>query len=84
MITDAACMRCRVYVTVGCPSVGLSVQSMDICRLLAADIGRQLSAPRTGYRSLAACSGGSVAEWLGCWTQAQKGLDSNRSSDAVG
>ena len=29
-------------------------------------------------------SGGSVAEWLACWTQAQKGLGSNRSRDAVG
>jgi len=28
--------------------------------------------------------GGSVAEWLACWTQAQKGLGSNRSLDAVG
>jgi len=28
--------------------------------------------------------GGSVAEWLACWTQAQKGPDSNRSHDAVG
>ena len=28
--------------------------------------------------------GGSVAEWLVCWTQAQKGPGSNRSSDAVG
>ena len=27
--------------------------------------------------------GGSVAEWLACWTQAQKGLSSNRSRDAV-
>ena len=27
---------------------------------------------------------GSVAEWLACWTQAQKGLRSNRSRDAVG
>jgi len=27
---------------------------------------------------------GSVAEWLACWTQAQNGLDSNRSRDAVG
>jgi len=25
----------------------------------------------------------SVAEWLACWTQAQKGLGSNRSRDAV-
>jgi len=29
-------------------------------------------------------SGGSVAEWLACWTQAQKGPGSNRSRDAVG
>ena len=28
--------------------------------------------------------GSSVAEWLACWTQAQKGLNSNRSRDAVG
>ena len=27
---------------------------------------------------------GSIAEWLACWTQAQKGLGSNRSRDAVG
>ena len=28
--------------------------------------------------------GGSVAEWLACWTQAQQGLGSNCSHDAVG
>ena len=28
--------------------------------------------------------GGSVAEWLACWTQALKGPGSNRSRDAVG
>ena len=27
---------------------------------------------------------GSVAEWLACWTRAQKGPGSNRSPDAVG
>ena len=27
--------------------------------------------------------GGSVAEWLACWTRAQKGAGSNRSRDAV-
>jgi len=27
---------------------------------------------------------GSLAEWLACWTQAQKGLGSNRRRDAVG
>ena len=34
-------------------------------------------------QSLLVC-GGSVAEWLACWAQAQKGPDSNRSRDAVG
>ena len=29
-------------------------------------------------------SGDSVAEWLACWTQAQKDPGSNRSRDAVG
>ena len=28
--------------------------------------------------------GGSVAEWLACWTQTQKGPGSNSSRDAVG
>ena len=28
--------------------------------------------------------GGSVSEWLACWTQMQKGPGSNRSCDAVG
>jgi len=30
------------------------------------------------------CPGGSVAEWLACWTLAQKGPGSNRRRDAVG
>jgi len=29
-------------------------------------------------------TGDSVAEWLACWTQAQKGPGSNRSRDAIG
>jgi len=29
-------------------------------------------------------TGGWVAEWLACWTQAQKGPGSNRGRDAVG
>ena len=30
------------------------------------------------------CIFDSIAEWLACWTQAQKGPGSNRSRDAVG
>ena len=36
------------------------------------------------FLSLGLSQGGSVAEWLACWTQAQKGLGSNRSRNAVG
>ena len=32
---------------------------------------------------LSAPTGGSVADWLACWTQAQKGLGSNRSRDEL-
>jgi len=34
-------------------------------------------------RIIQADMGGSVAEWLACWTQAQKGPGSNRSRDSV-
>ena len=39
---------------------------------------------RLSFSLLALSSGGSVAEWLACWTQVQKGPGSNRSRDAVG
>ena len=39
---------------------------------------------RLSFSLLALSSGGSVAEWLACWTRAQKGPSSNRSCDAVG
>jgi len=35
-------------------------------------------------RQVTVIKGDSVAEWLACWTQAQNGLGSNRSHDAVG
>jgi len=40
--------------------------------------------PPVGFRSLFWTKGGWVAEWIACWTQAQEGLGSNRSRDAVG
>jgi len=42
--------------------------------------GRKLSSEKW----LTSYWGGSVAEWLACWTQAQKGPASNCSRDAVG
>jgi len=40
--------------------------------------------PAVHGRYSAAVVGGSVAEWLACWTQAQMDPGSNRSCDAVG
>ena len=45
-------------------------------------INQSESVVENGSRTLT--SSGSVAEWLACWTQAQKGLGSNHSRDAVG
>jgi len=41
---------------------------------------------RLSFNNSTASSAGSVAEWLACWTQAQKGpgSTSNRSRDAIG
>ena len=36
------------------------------------------------FTTVTVTKGGSVAERLACWTQAQKGPGSNRSRDAVG
>jgi len=36
------------------------------------------------YKKVIIKFGGSVAEWLACWTQGQNGLGSNRSRDADG
>jgi len=38
----------------------------------------------TDLLNLMSYKGGSVAEWLACWTQAQKGPGSNRNRNAVG
>jgi len=49
--------------------------------------GNQWWSVYTGYSCISlpySPCGGSVAEWLACWTQAQKGPGSNHSRDAVG
>ena len=43
-----------------------------------------LQASNSRIAQLLRSLGGSVAEWLACWTRAQKGPGSNRSRDAVG
>ena len=36
------------------------------------------------FMRIVGIQGGLVAEWLACWTHAQKGTSSYRSRDAVG
>jgi len=65
-----------------CPSV-----SVRAC--VCARLGTGISRPTCGRLLVSSYTtvstkGGSVAEWLACWTQAQKGPGSNRSRDAVG
>ena len=50
---------------------------------LTAHVDAHLHPPQK-WRSHDTTRGGSVAERLACWTQAQKGVGSNRSRDAVG
>jgi len=45
---------------------------------------RQRKSAENLYTNRRSSVSGSVAEWLACWTQAQKGPGSNRSRDAVG
>jgi len=66
--TRALCKECILYYFPFRPNSWLSFQRL--CRLLPILLIRR--------------EGGSVAEWLACWTQAQKGLGSNRSRDALG
>ena len=53
-----------------------------ICAVSAATrsnpTGRHTSVPLPFWRARVLLSGGSLAEWLACWTQAQKGLGSSR------
>jgi len=46
-------------------------------------LGSHSCSEASTFVSLVRRAGGSVAEWLACWTQAQKGPGSNRSRDAV-
>ena len=56
----------------------LWVTMMDMVSLLGSD------AFKSAYIMFQLINKRSVAEWLACWTQTQKGLGSNRSRDAVG
>ena len=76
---------CSVVVLV---VVLMNVNSEDLVNLCA-EVGRcwvaaDVVCSSVIYELISCCWGTSVAEWLACWTQAQKGLGSNRSHDAVG
>jgi len=64
----------------------LYADTLDVARqlvhALTCDVAGHNVSINIWYKSYA--KRGSAAEWLACWTQAQKGLGSNRSRDAVG
>ena len=62
----------------------VSVVDEPLTRLQPAQTNRRYLNIRIETDALPPSPGGSIAEWLACWTQAQKGPGSNRSSDAVG
>jgi len=57
---------------------GRSIHGENLCSF------PQLIHVHSLLQSLPSKMGGWVADWLACWTQAQKGPGSNRSRDAVG
>jgi len=70
---------------------GKKLRKSQLCLFVASKVKRwDTTVDKLDQRSvrnienLLLLRGGSVAEWLACWTQAQKGLGSNRSRDAVG
>jgi len=88
--SDAACLsRHRSSTVVSVLHTGdhqdyLPLFVVSNCRQMALKPNRQLLMGSAFNFHQVASSGGSIAEWLACWTQAQKGLGSNRSRDAVG
>ena len=65
--------------------VMLGLSETNLCCLWSRLLSSLLTTPAASNEFCCClCNlGGSVAEWLACWTQAQKGLGSNRSRDAV-
>jgi len=74
--TKANTMRFRASLFELCP-----LTPKKICNCFLSGIVNYVF---TVFRRLLDYLGGSVAEWLACWTQAQKGRGLNRSRDAVG
>ena len=68
------------------PDAGVE-QCRDLPAIVAFRLVRRIlhiTRTHTHYCVNYTLQGGSVAEWLACWTPAQKGPGSNRSRDAVG
>jgi len=75
------------YVGLSCSEPSTSTPSLHNARQLADWTTSCHTSPRadaTRYFRSTIHTGGWVAEWSACWTQAQKGPGSNRSRDAVG
>ena len=91
--TPTCCVAsCTELVTRGCPTSTHCVTHSVVIAIIAIFIISSSSSSSGGGSGGSKCSrticgfkwgSGSVAEWLACWTQAQKGPCSNRSRDAV-
>jgi len=55
-----------------------------LCHLSLKNVSRTSGQPMFALKTSVKTEGGSVAEWLACWTQVQKGPGSNYNYDAVG
>ena len=62
---------------------GTSCWHTAICASEMDTLNNSCDVPCPKFQPVHDNMGGSVAEWLACWTQAQKGLGSNRRRDAV-
>ena len=71
-----ACSACALFTTV---SPAKTVQPIKMLF-----VERTRVSPKNHAFGVHMDAGGSVTEWLACWTQAQNGLGSNRCRDAVG
>ena len=60
------------------------VLGISVCLRIVCCFGEQTCTLKLIYFSFFTLHTCSVAEWLACWTQAQKDPGSNRSRDAVG
>jgi len=91
-LIQANISRVKVGIAIQGSRILFSIQKFHDQASLNLRISGSINRPRTGFKNhhkksqfiILIVLGGSVAKWLACWTQAEKGPGSNRSHDAVG